>query len=188
MNDEAPYRDAHHAVHRAYMDESRDVVQVSRFLANLRGGVVKDAGVDLSPWEWAAQSAMTIRFIRDTLTDDQSLVIEAKHTVPEGDSLWARKEMSVTLVGEMFYLEMEKRIPKWWAVDSLREWAWGSQRARHHTDKWWAQSLGRSERTLKRWRIGMDKQAGLDDWIAGRYASAMHILESEMFSAGITRT
>lgn len=151
----APYRSADQALRFAYDREARDIVKVSGFLADLRGGSVQ-AKSHLTPFDLLAESAMIISVMKKSLPQSARDIIEIYYTIPADYILETRKEHLARLISLGLSYEFGN-VDRWYLCDIVREWA-GGKSARVMSDKQWADKLGVSRTTLQHWRLGRNSR------------------------------
>lgn len=188
-NPNAPYRSPLHALRHAFAAEAKDVVEVSSYFADLRGGSVKLPSEDNDPggpYERRAQSAVVLAFVHERLRPEDMILLRAKYTVPQSRMLQIRKSTDVKLLYDVLIAADPKfrNVHEKYAEDVLRGWA-GYQR--QFTDDEWKDKLRCHPDTLRFWRNGRRRRGGFVSWLRVRHDEIMSDLADAMFDAGLTQ-
>lgn len=160
MNEEAPFETVDHALKHAFGAEARDTTVISQFLNDLRGSTIKEV-TGLSRWDHVAQAAITISVASKTLMEPDRDFMIAMYTLPIGGKLGLvnRKELLCKFVSQRLYEELEKKIDRWFINDVTRSYC---GLGRQHTDRWWSDHLGVSERHIRRLKSGYRDKPGIN--------------------------
>jgi hypothetical protein len=189
VNPSAPYRSPEDAIITAFRTEADEIVAVSSFFSDMRGGSVRGVpheSRDSDPYADHAQAAMLFAFLEQNLTTEEWLVVRARHTIPKRGMLLMRKEADTELVFQHFVARSSQRFSLAYAKDCVRRWC-GFRCERE--DDAWAMELGRSIGTLRTWRNG-DRRRGRDGFmrpVEVVYGEAVGKLVEPMFLCGLTR-
>ena len=179
---EAPYEDTTHALKSIYGAQADEIIQFNAFFMELRGGTVA-LTAPMSKWERIGQAAMGMSLIKSILHMNERNVLDAVYTVANGHALVSHKELTCRLVAFQV-AEKLREYPRWYMADITRGWA-GLRR--NHDDKWWADHLGKSTKTLQRFRNGNQNKDGvltvLDRW----HDSAVSKLVLPMYECGLIK-
>lgn len=131
-----------------------------------------------------AQGAMIRALIVRTLSKDELYTLDALRTHPVDASLSDRKNIAAhELCVRLMESRKMLRSRGFWVIDTLREWT-GVRR--HHTDVWWAEHYEVSDRTLRRWRNGDQKNGGMMHELDDMYNHAMVQLDGAFYESGLT--
>lgn len=181
---DAPYRNVEHAIRSAYRIEAHDIVNVSRFLQDLRGGTVRMPSQGLNQYEQHAQAAMVMAFAKRSLPESLYLALECYFTIPVAD-LFDRKERQAEHIGREVWIELDVRTAdKWYIIDRTRVWAGVPN---HHSEEWWSDHLDKSVRALRYWRQGKNGKPGMEQLLNDRLNTGLERLAGPMLEAGIVQ-
>lgn len=181
-----PYRSTYGALARAYETLSRDIVEISKALKNLRGGTVKIApNTDFSAHDWIIQAVYVIAMMRQECSPIQRHAVIAYFAAPGNDRIGAEKELHTCLLADdlMVRLGLPESY-RWYTVDVAREWAGGK---RKYSDEWWSKHLGKTDRWLRVIKSGdaSHRKRGIVPSIDRIFNSALGLLTDVYARAGI---
>ncbi len=180
--DEPMFRSVQHALVASYAWEGRTPLKVAAAFADMRGSTVRRAS-ELTPLDWIAQSALTRRVIRQSLTERLYWLIEARYTHP-APGLVERKREACKRVQREFG-PLIRRLPTDFYRDAVRVWA-GFHPAR--TDSSWADKLEVGRTTIHHWRRGRGDARhapGVETVLNDEAARALIVLEEPFIRAGL---
>lgn len=170
------------ALRAAYGCAARVICPTSTIFRDMRQ-INNRTSAPMSQWEMLAQGGLILQAVRRGIDIGAKLALDAYYTVPSDRKQRAYKDYKCRALAIKLSLD-GCDVPAHYLYDVVREWA-GARR--HHDDTWWAQRLGKSPRTLHRWRAGNPDrdQAGVICLLNALLSAGQHHARARLLDAGV---
>lgn len=177
MNNDAPFETVDHALKHAFAFEAKDMINSCQFAD---GSIRATDGY--SVWDDVAQAGLTIHLANRTLMLPEREFMVANYTFAIKDKLGLinRKELSCKLVSFGIYEQIDRKCDRWFVNDVVRGYCGLS---RQHTDRWWSNHLGITDRQLRNYKKGRGKTLGIITNCDIHYEKMLQRLENAFYEA-----